>query len=92
MGSSHAERKEGLMNHAEAVIEELLDWSEATSEPNLTRVEALVRKLRRRLEKQMAPEVIHAQEARQPVPGPQCSTCQQETRYRGQKEVTGSVG
>ena len=36
----------------------------------------------------MALEVINAQEARQPVPGPQCATCQQGMRHKGRKEVT----
>ena len=76
------------MNQVEAVTNELLDWSEATSEPNLTPIEALVRKIRKRLGEQMALEVINAQEAKRPVPGPQCPRCQQEMRYKGQKEVT----
>jgi ssDNA-binding Zn-finger/Zn-ribbon topoisomerase 1 len=86
--SSREQRKARLMNHAEAVIDKLLDWSEATPEPNLTQIEAFVRKLRKRLGEQMAMEVINAQEAKQPVWGSQCPTCQQEMRYKGQKEVT----
>jgi len=76
------------MNQAEAVIDELLEWSDSTLEPNLTQIEAKVRKLRKRLGEQMALEVINAQEARQPMPGPRCPTCQQEMRYKGQKEYT----
>ena len=45
-------------------------------------------KLRKRLGEEMALEVIRAQEAKQPVPGPRCPTCQQEMRYKGQKETT----
>jgi len=58
------------MNQAEAVIEELLDWSDGTPGPNLTQIEAMVLKLRKRLSEQMVLEVINAQEAKQPVPGP----------------------
>jgi hypothetical protein len=76
------------MNQAEAVFDELLDWSDSTLEPNLTEIEVLVRRLRKRLGEEMALEVINVQEARQPVPGPQCPGCQQEMRYKGQKEVT----
>jgi len=86
--SSREQRKARLMNQAEAVVNELLDWSDSTLEPNLTQIEVMVRKLRKRLGEQMALEVINAQEAKQPVPGPQCPTCQQEMQYKGQKEVT----
>jgi hypothetical protein len=70
------------------VFDELLDWSEARAEPNLSEIEVFVGGLRKRLGEGMALEVIGAQEARQPVPGPRCPTCQQEMRYKGQKEVT----
>ena len=88
MKSSRAQRKARLMNQAEAVIDKLLDWSDATPEPNLTQIEAIVLRSRKRLSEQMALEVINAQEAKRPVPGPQCPRCQQEMRYKGQKEVT----
>jgi len=88
MKSSREERKARLMKVAEGVIDELLDWSETTAEPNLTEIEALVRRLRKTLGEQMALEVVNVQEARQPVPGPGCPKCQQEMRYKGQKEVT----
>ena len=76
------------MNQAEVVFDELLAWNDATLEPNLTQIEDVVEKLRKRLGEEMALEVIHAQQARQAVPGPRCLTCQQEMRYKGQKETT----
>jgi uncharacterized protein with PIN domain len=76
------------MKEAEDVIDELLDWSDSTPEPNLTQIEPVVLRLRKRLSEQMALEVINDQEARQPVLGPRCPACQQEMRYKGQKEVT----
>lgn len=88
MKSSREERKARLMKAAEEVIDELLDWSETTPEPNLTQIEALVRRLRKTLGEQMALEVVNVQEARQPVPGPGCPKCQQEMRYKGQKKTT----
>jgi DNA-directed RNA polymerase subunit RPC12/RpoP len=86
--SSREQSKARLMNQAGAVFDELLDWSEATAEPNLSEIEVFVGRLRKRLSEGMALEVINVQEARRPVPGPQCATCQQEMRYKGQKEVT----
>jgi len=76
------------MNQAETVFDELLAWSDATPEPNLTQIEDVVGKLGKRIGEEMALEVIGAQEAKQPVPGPQCPTCQQEMRYKGQKGTT----
>ena len=86
--SSREERKARLMKAAEEVIDELLDWSETTAEFNLSQIEALVGRLRKTLGEQMALEVINAQGARQPVPGPGCPECGQEMRYKGPKEVT----
>jgi Zn finger protein HypA/HybF involved in hydrogenase expression len=88
MKSSREERKARLMKVAEEVIDELLDWSETTPEPNLTRIETEVGRLRKVLGEQMALEVIEGQEAKQLVPGPRCPECGQEMRYKGQKEVT----
>jgi hypothetical protein len=76
MKSSREERKARLMKVAEEVIDESLDWSETTAEPNLTEIEALVKKLRKTLGEQMALEVVNVQEARQPVAGPGCPECQ----------------
>jgi DNA-directed RNA polymerase subunit RPC12/RpoP len=86
--SSREERKARLMKAAEEVIDELLDWSETTAEPNLSQIEAVVGRLRKTLSEQMASEEINAQETRQPMPGPQCSECGREMRYKGPKEVT----
>ena len=86
--SSRTERKARLMKAAEEMIDELLDWSEATPESNLTQIEAVVGRLRKALGEQMALEVIDGQEGKQPVPGPLCPECEQEMRYKGQKEVT----
>jgi len=88
MKSSRKERKARLMKVAEEAIDRLLDWSETAPESNLTQIETVVGRLRKALGEQMALEVINAQEARQPVPGPRCAECGQEMRYKGPKEVT----
>jgi DNA repair exonuclease SbcCD ATPase subunit len=88
MNSSREGRKARLMKVAEGVIDELLDWSETTLEPNLTQIETEVGRLRKTLGEQMALEVIEGQEVKQLVPGPRCPECGQEMRYKGQKEVT----
>ena len=88
MKSSREEKKARLMKAAEEVIDKLLDWSETAPESNLTQIEIVVGRLRKALGEQMALEVINAQEAKLPVPGPRCPECQQEMRYKGQKGVT----
>ena len=79
--------KARLMKQAEAAIDELLDWEERTPKPNLTQIENIVLKVRKRLSEEMALELIHAQEAKQPAPGPRCPKCGQEMRYKGQKKI-----
>jgi hypothetical protein len=86
--SSREERKARLMKAAEEMIDELLDWSETTAEPNLTQIEAEVGRLRKRLGEQMTLEAINVQEARQPVPGLGCPECGREMRYKGLKGIT----
>jgi hypothetical protein len=80
--------KARLVQHAENLIEEMLDWQEATERPNLMQIEDKLLELRRRFGQELAREVIEAQEAKQPVPGPRCKQCGQEMDYKGQKEVT----
>ena len=79
--------KARLMKQAERVIDELLDWRDMTSEPNLAQIEEVVLELRKRFSEEMAREVIEAQEAKQLVVGPPCPKCKREMRYKGQKKV-----
>lgn len=87
MPSTREQRKVRLMEQAESLIDELLDWTGNTSEPNLAQIEDVILELRKRFSKEMAREVIDAQEAKQPVVGPPCPKCGQEMRYKGQKTV-----
>jgi hypothetical protein len=75
------------MMKAEAVYDELLDWEEKTEKPNLTQIEEVVLELQKRLSEEMAKDIVYAQEAKQPVPGPQCAHCGREMEYKGQKKV-----
>ena len=88
MPSTRGQRKARLMKEAESVINELLDWSDATAKPNLSQIESVVLELRKRLSEEMAREVIESQEAKQPAVGPPCPKCGEEMTYKGQKEVT----
>ena len=81
---SRAAIKVALMQKAEAVIDELLDWHVETDQPNLTQVEGKVLELRQRLSEQMAETVIEQQAAVRPVPGPRGSTRASPTSFPAQ--------
>jgi len=88
MPSGREQRKARLIKEAESVVNELLDWSDNTPEPNLSQIEHVVLELRKRFSEAMVREVIGAQEAKQAAIGPPCPKCGQEMRYKGQKKVT----
>jgi hypothetical protein len=75
------------MEQAESVIDELLDWNDKTTEPNLTQIEDVVLELRKRFSEEMAREVIEAQETKQPAVAPSCRKCGQAMTYKGQKPI-----
>jgi hypothetical protein len=87
MSSIGERRKARLMEQAERVIDELLDWNDKTSEPNLAQIEEVVLGLRQRFSEEMACEVIEAQEAKQPAIAPWCPKCGRGMTYKGQKRV-----
>ena len=64
-----------LLEQAERVIDELLDWRDTTSEPNLTQIEEVVLKLRQEFSEAMAQEVIEAQEAKMLANSLLCPKC-----------------
>ena len=80
--------KAQLMQQAELLIDELLDWHEQTAQPNLTAIEEVVLKLRQSLGEQMALAVIDNQDAKRPAPGPHCPQCQREMHYKDMKDNT----
>ncbi len=87
MTSVRARRKARLMEQAESLIDELLDWKDSTPEPNLAQIEQVVLELRKRFSEEMAREVIEAQERKQPAVAPSCPKCGEAMRYKGQKSV-----
>jgi hypothetical protein len=88
MPKSRGQRKARLMQEAERVIDELLDWSDHTPEPNLSQIEKVVLELRERLSEEMVQGVLEGQEAKQPAMSPPCPKCGQKMKYKDQKEVT----
>ena len=87
MSSVRERRKARLVEQAESLIDELLDWNDNTSEPNLGQIEEVVLELRKRFSEEMAREVIEAQEAKQPAVAPSCPKCRKGMTYKGQKPI-----
>jgi hypothetical protein len=85
--SAREMRKARLIAQAEQLINELMEWSDKTERPNLTQIEEKVLELRERFGEELAREVVDEQEAKRPVPGPECPQCGREMSYKGQKEI-----
>ncbi|MEP7359637.1 MAG: hypothetical protein ABI847_20460 [Anaerolineales bacterium] len=88
MKDTRDDLKAKLMTQAEALIDELVDWTADTPAPTLTQIEDVVLKLRKRMSEQMALAVIDGQDAVRPVPGPACPTCGGEMHYKDRKANT----
>jgi hypothetical protein len=88
MRRNRAELEAVLEAEAKQAIREYLDWAESAAAPNLTEIEDVVLKLRKRLGERMAQVVIDAQDAVRPVPGPVCPKCQDEMHYKDEKGNT----
>ena len=65
-----------------------------TESPDLSSLEDIVLKLRKRIGERMTEEVIENQEAVRLVPGPSCPECKEEMHYKGMKgkSLTSLVG
>lgn len=94
VSKSQAEMKAELMQQAEALIDELIEWQAETEKRNFNQVEEKVVELRKKLSEEMTSVTLEEQEADQPVPGPACPDCQREMRYKVMKAntVSNSVG
>ncbi len=85
MEQTRAQKKAELQKAAEALIEQLLDWDEATKRPNLTQIEDEVLAIRQEFSQALTAVVVESQGAQQPALEEQCPTCGGALRYKGQK-------
>jgi rubredoxin len=85
MKKTREQRRAELQAKADAIIEQLLEWTDNTEKPNLTQIEEIVLKLRGELGQTMVANVVSAQEAVQPVDEVRCSKCGQVMRYKGKQ-------
>ncbi len=94
MKRTREERRAALEARAKELIDELMQWSEATERPDLTQIEEEILKLRQALSESMLETVIEDQASQRPIPGPTCPQCGKEMHYKGDKtrHVTSRVG
>ncbi len=86
MKRSREQMKANLMSQAEWAIDQLIGWTDDTSQPSLAQIEEVIMKLQGQLSEQMAQSVLAEQEtSTQSVPGPSCPTCGREMSYKGDK-------
>jgi len=85
MKRSQEKLKAEFMTEAEAMFDELMKWEDETAEPDLTQIEDIVLKLRKRFGEQMAQTVIGRQEKRQPAEQVKCPECEGEMVTKGEK-------
>jgi hypothetical protein len=78
-------KKAALMREAERLIEELLVWEAENEAPSLGEIEEEILVIRAELGREMLKSVVQGQGSVRPVPGPKCTACGQEMRYKGLK-------
>ena len=84
MKRQRSEVKAELMQKAELLIDQLLDWEEQSAKPDLTQMEDVVLNLRKQLGEQMTLALVDQQEAKQPAEV-RCAQCRCRMRFKGLK-------
>ncbi len=86
--ATRAEKKTRLMARAEALIDQRLDWTEATDPPNLTPMEDEARTLRQQFGQALVEAMLASQENIEPVALPACPQWDRPLRPKGRKSKT----
>lgn len=87
MKESKEEKRTRLLEKAAEAIDEYLEWEEQNPEPDLTQIEDIALRLRKEFGQAIAQLAIENQASRTPAPGPRCSQCGEEMRYKGKKRT-----
>jgi Tfp pilus assembly protein PilE len=85
---SRAEKKAALMERADALIEQMLNWTETTSKPTLTQIEDVALDLRQQFGQALSESAIASQENADPVTLPACPHCGKTMRPKAEKGKT----
>ena len=87
MKESKEEKRTRLLAKAAQAIDEYLEWEEKNPEPDLMEIEDIALKLRKEFGQEIAQVAIENQADRTPAPGPTCTKCGKEMRYKGKKRT-----
>ena len=82
---TRAEKKAALMQRAEALIEQMLEWTATTTQPNLTQIEDIALDLRQQFGQALSESAIASQANVAPLPLPSCPQCGKPMRPKDQK-------
>ena len=85
MKKSREQLKAEFMAEAGELFDEMMAWEEQTEKPNLTQIEEMVLKLRKRFGERMAQKMMMRQEERQPAERVPCPGCGGEMENKGMK-------
>jgi len=85
MRKSREQQKAEYMTEAEELFDELMAWDDENEAPNMTQIEDIVLKLRKRFGERIAQNVILDQEQRQPAERVYCPECGGEMGTKGMK-------
>ena len=85
MKKSREQQKAEYMEEAEKLFDELMTWDDENEAPNMTQIEDIVMKLRKRYGEQIAQKLIQNQEQRQPAERVYCPECGGEMVPKGMK-------
>jgi hypothetical protein len=85
---TRSEKKTALMQRAEALIDEMLNWTETTAKPNLTQIEDIALDLRQQFGQALSESAIGSQETVDPIALPACPQCGKTMRPKGPKDKT----
>lgn len=85
---TRAAKKAALMQRAEALIEQMLTWTETTPQPNLTQIEDLALDLRQQFGQALSESAIASQETVAPLALPACPQCGKTMRPKATKHKT----
>lgn len=87
MKESKEAKRARLLAKAAQAIDEYLEWEEKHPQPDLTQIEEIALKLRKEFGQEIAQLAIESQALSTRVPGPKCSKCGKEMRYKGKKRT-----
>ena len=85
---SRTEKKTALMQRAEALIEQMLTWTETTTQPTLTQIEEIALDLRQQFGQALSESALASQENVAPLVLPGCPQCGKPMRPKDTKHKT----